>query len=589
MSKSFTPPTIEIPEMERPTVPKSADMRWGSDALAAMVRALELQYVALNPGSSFRGLHDSLVNYLGNEKPHMLVCLHEEHAVAIAHGYAKVTGRPMAVALHSNVGLMHASMAIFNAWCDRVPMFILGATGPVDAARRRPWIEWIHTARDQAALVRPYLKWDDQPASIPAALESMLRAYQLANTPPCGPVYVTLDVSLQEDALESTPAMADVARFRPAAAPLPTPERVREAASWLASARRPVLLMGRASRSQEGWEQRVRLAEMLGAPVLTDFKQGGVFPTDHPLHTGEPGFWLDAQGEAALREADVILSLDWVDLAGALQAVWPDRGIPAKIIHCSLDSFSHGGWGMEYMGLAPVDLPLLTEADTLVRLLLSEFEAGDIAIRRKEPGSRPAVSAERSPADGALRTADIARALRSATRGKAVCLIRLPFGWRMSDFPLTGPLDYLGYDGGAGLGSGPGMAAGAALALMGTGRLPIAVLGDGDLLMSAGALWTASHYRIPLLIVVANNRCYNNDVIHQWRVAVRRERPVSNRFIGQTIQDPAIDLAALARAHGFQGIGPVRQPAELAGALEQAVASVAKGERCLVDVHIVPE
>ena len=95
---------------------------FGSDVVADALRALDIPYIALNPGASYRGLHDSLVNYLGNERPQMLLCLHEESAVAIAHGYAKVTGKAMAAAVHSNVGLMHATMAIFNAWCDRMPM-----------------------------------------------------------------------------------------------------------------------------------------------------------------------------------------------------------------------------------------------------------------------------------------------------------------------------------------------------------------------------------------------------------------------------------------------------------------------------------
>src|ERR1700678_482089 len=163
---------------ERPTVPapQSPTMAWSSDAFAELLRRLELPYLSLNPGASYRGLHDSLVNYLGNEAPEMLLCLHEESAVALAHGYAKVTETPMAVALHSNVGLMHATMALFNAFCDRVPMLVLGATGPVDAAQRRPWIDWIHTAADQGALIRAYVKWDDQPASVAAAIESLVRA-----------------------------------------------------------------------------------------------------------------------------------------------------------------------------------------------------------------------------------------------------------------------------------------------------------------------------------------------------------------------------------------------------------------------------
>ena len=200
---------------------------FGSDVAADALRATEIPYIALNPGASYRGLHDSLVNYLGNERPQMLLCLHEESAVAIAHGYAKVTGKAMAAAVHSNVGLMHATMAIFNAWCDRMPMVILGATGPVDAVKRRPWIDWIHTARDQGALVRGYTKWDDQPASPAASREAILRANWIANTAPRGPTYVNLDAGMQESNLSEPVPPIDTGRFkavrpRPRSSRLPT-------------------------------------------------------------------------------------------------------------------------------------------------------------------------------------------------------------------------------------------------------------------------------------------------------------------------------------------------------------------------------
>ncbi len=158
--------------VDRPRAAAPGTTRWGSDVIAAMLRALDVEFIALTPGASFRGLHDSLVNHLGNTRPEMLLALHEEHAVAMAHGYARVTGRPMAVALHSNVGLMHATMAIFNAWCDRVPILMLGGVGPMDAVQRRPWVDWIHTSRDLGALVRGYTKWDDQPASVGSGTRS---------------------------------------------------------------------------------------------------------------------------------------------------------------------------------------------------------------------------------------------------------------------------------------------------------------------------------------------------------------------------------------------------------------------------------
>ena len=271
---------------------------WGSDVAAETLRALEIPYIALNPGASYRGFHDSIVNYLGNETPQMLLCLHEEAAVAIAHGYAKVTGKAMAACVHSNVGLFHATMAIFNAWCDRMPIVVLGATGPVDAAKRRPWIDWIHTARDQGAIVRNYTKWDDQPASPAATREALIRATWMANTAPMGPVYINLDAELQEAKLTEQLPPIDVARFMPDATPAPSPELVKQAAALLKGAKHPVIVVGRTSRSIEGWNERIALAETLNAKVITDLKCAAGFPTDHPLHAGVAGRQRDrARGD----------------------------------------------------------------------------------------------------------------------------------------------------------------------------------------------------------------------------------------------------------------------------------------------------
>src|SRR5438552_9314204 len=242
-----------------------------------MLRELDIPYVALNPGASYRGIHDSLVNHLGNTRPRMLLCLHEESAVALAHGWAKVTGRPMAAFVHSNVGLMHATMAIFNAWCDRAPVLVLGATGPMDATRRRPWIEWIHTARDQGALIRNFTKWDDQPASIGAAQEAILRANLIAQTAPHGPVYINLNLELQEDEIAAAPPHPETARFAPPAPVEPAGPALRQAAELLARAERPIILMGRVSRDPEAWRRRLELGAALGARVRTDRKAGAAF------------------------------------------------------------------------------------------------------------------------------------------------------------------------------------------------------------------------------------------------------------------------------------------------------------------------
>jgi len=578
--------------VERPTVAPAGrpPLAWASDAIAELLSRLELPYISLNPGASYRGLHDSLVNYLGNERPEMIVCLHEEHAVALAHGYAKATERPMAVALHSNVRLMHATMAIYNAFCDRVPMVVLGATGPVDAAERRPWIDWIHTAADQGALIRNYIKWDDQPASLPAAIEALVRADSLTLTYPCAPVYVCLDAALQEAPLDEQPVFPDLARHRAVPPPSPGSAVVDEVAAILEHAARPLILIGRVGRSAGAWQARVELAERLGAGVLTDLKVGAAFPTEHRLHPAAPGTFLTADGADLLRRADVVLALDWVDLGGTLKQAYVDQPPAAQIISATNDFSLHNGWSKDHFALAAADLALCAHPDLLVEELLARLRAADRAARSR-PERPPAVSAAppvARPADGAITVGNLAEALGEALAGRSSCLARVPLGWSGEDWSFADPLDYLGQDGGAGLGSGPGMAVGVALAMKDEERMAVAVLGDGDFLMGAAALWSAARYRLPLLVVVANNRTYLNDEIHQQRVATARGRPVENRWVGQQIRDPDPDLAALSRSLGLRGLGPVGARDELADTLAQAVAAVAAGEAVVVDVHVLP-
>jgi thiamine pyrophosphate-dependent acetolactate synthase large subunit-like protein len=577
--------------VEQPTIAPAdgQPMAWASDVIAELLRRLELPYLSLNPGASYRGLHDSLVNYLGNERPEMLVCLHEEHAVALAHGYAKVTERPMAVALHSNVGLMHATMALYNAFCDRVPMVVLGATGPIDAAQRRPWIDWIHTSADQGALIRSYVKWDDQPASVAAAIEALVRADALARTYPCAPVYVCLDAALQEAAVSEQPVFPDLARHRPVPPPAPGAAVVDEIAEILERATRPLILAGRVSRSAAAWQDRVELAERLGAAVLTDLKVGAAFPSEHRLHPAPPGIFLTAEGAELLRAADVVLALDWVDLGGTLKQAYAEQPASARILSASNDFSLHNGWSKDHFALAAADLAVCAHPDLLVGELVARLReaARPPAPRPDWPPARAAPAAARE-ADGAISVSELAGALHAALAGHSACLARVPLGWSGSDWSFGDPLDYLGQDGGAGLGSGPGMAVGVALALKDSERLAVAVLGDGDFLMGATALWTAARYRLPLLVVVANNRSFLNDEIHQERVARARARPIENRWVGQQIRDPDPDLAALSRSLGLGGFGPVAARSELTGMLAAAVAAVAGGESVVVDVRVLP-
>jgi thiamine pyrophosphate-dependent acetolactate synthase large subunit-like protein len=567
--------------IERPLPLPSGNALFGSDVVAETLRALDIPFIALNPGASYRGLHDSLVNYLGNVQPQMLLCLHEEHAVAIAHGYAKVTGKPMAAAVHSNVGLMHATMAIFNAWCDRAPVLVLGATGPVDAPKRRPWIDWIHTARDQGALVRAYTKWDDQPASAEAAREALLRACWLARSAPMGPVYVNLDAGMQEAPLADPLPPVEVSRFVPDVAPAAPVEQVAQALALLRQAKQPVLLIGRGSRSEQDWANRVALAEALQARVVTDLKCGAVFPTDHPLHAGAPATFPVQEAAQAIAAADVILSLGWVDLAGALKVACGTLAPAAKVINVSLDHQLHNGWSMDHQALPPADLFIAASADAVVAALLADLprrSAGDVG------SPQPELAVDEGPISVARLTCE----LRQAIGARPASLLHVSLSWNAALWPFRHPLDYIGSDGGGGIGAGPGISVGAALALRGSGRLPVAVCGDGDFLMGATALWTAVHYDIPLLMVVANNRSFFNDELHQERVARTRNRPVENRWIGQRIADPEIDLAQLAQAQGAIGFGPITDSAALASTFRSAIEAVEAGAVAVVDVRVAP-
>ena len=591
--------TIDAPAQQ---VPDDFDGTfWNSDTIAQMLRDVGLDYVAICPGSSFRGLHESLVNHLGNERPEMLVCLHEENAVAIAHGYARVTGKPMGVIVHCNVGLMHASMAVYNAWCDRMPVLILGGSGPLDSARRRTSIDWLHSVADQGALVRNYVKWDDAPLSPKAAVESILRGHQMASTAPKAPVYITLDQRLQEDSLAyARDAKPKAARFQAPTSPAADPQLIESAADLMLQARAPVILAGRVSRDAQAWADRVRLAEMLGARVLTDLKVAGAFPTDHPLHGPDPAIaFTPDEGVQSLRNADVILSLDWWDQATLFKQAWGEADVPAKIIRCSIDTFIHRGWTRDHMGLTAVDIDILAEPDRAVQPLLQALdERADAAFRRAAAERVSACAAARKPAqpfrpvNGGAETIglwDIGTALKEALRERPYCLMRAPLGWHVGALPIHHPLDYLGADGAAGIGGAPGMAVGSALALRGSGRLPIAVFGDGDYLMGVSALWTAARYRIPLLIVIANNGGYYIDEQHQVTTSLARQRPTETAPIGQRIDDPQVDILGMAKAQGFDGAGPVLNRSQLVPALAAGIAAVEAGRSYLIDVRIKPD
>jgi len=574
---------------------------YGSDLIVDLLTALDVEFAALNPGATFRGLHDSLVNYGGNTRPEIIQCCHEEIAVAIAHGYGKAKGRPMAAIVHDVVGLLHATMAVYIAWLDRAPALVLGATGPMAAERRRPWIDWIHTALVQGQAVRDYVKWDDQPASLESIVESVIRAHRITMTEPRGPVYLCFDAALQEQRLDGIAPVPEMRRFGPPAPAQGDPRALEIAARWLVDAADPVVLADYTGRSAEAVAALVELAELLALPVI-DLGSRFNFPNTHPLD-------LTGAEEELLSGADLVLALDVFDLQKALGTV--DRTARrsrlfvrdgTKVIHISLSDLAVRAWSQDYGRLQPVDLAIA--ADTTVALpalaaLCRPFveAGGEREGRRRERRAR-LEGVRRGLRDRWRSAAERARDARPVSFPRLatdlwdvvkdedwVLVNRTLRGWTRRLWDWTHPSQYAGALMGGGVGYGVGHAMGAALAHRGTGKLCIDIQPDGDCLYTPSALWTAAHHRIPLLIVMFNNRSYYNDEDHQVLMAKARGRPVENAHVGLRLDDPPIDFAGMARAFGIHAEGPIEDPAELHPALARAVRHVQRERRpALVDV-----
>jgi len=567
----------------------SVETIYGSDRIAQLLAELGYRHVALNPGATFRGLHDSLANVPG--APRIVMATHEEISVAIAHGYAKAAGEPMAAAVHDVVGLQHATMAIFNAWTDQAPVLVLGGTGPVDAAHRRPYIDWVHTALIQGQLVRDYVKWDDQPASLAAALESLVRADRIVRAEPPGPAYVCLDVEIQEtvagDGVADPPHPAQPAPIHP------DPQAVGVVADWLVAAERPVVVADMLGRSPEAVRHLVSLADRLALPVV-DLGGRFNFPTTHPLDATEAG---------ADESADLILALDVVDLAGQLRRIGgrTRSGSPPRIVHVTTRELGIKSWAAHYQALPPVDLAIPSEAGPALAALRAACDERPIPVAARARGERlGAASADRRRAwelvaRAASSEQPIAMSwlfvcLREALADRAWSLVNGPIEspWPRRLLRLEEPWQFLGGSGGAGIGYAAGASVGAALALGERGVLAVGVQGDGELLYTPGAIWTAVHERIPLLLVIANNRSYFNSENHAITMARHRSRPLERASIGTRIVDPEVDIGMLARAMGAEGYGPVLDPSVLGDVLANAVRDVAAGAVAVVDVVCQP-
>ncbi len=567
--------------------------RPGSDFMVDVLKSLGFEYIVSNPGSSFRSLQESFVNYGGNKNPEWLTCCHEESAIAMAHGYAEVEGKPLLSICHSTVGLQHAAMGIYNAYAGRVPVFIvLGNT--LDVAERRPGVEWMHSAQDAAAMVRDFTKWDDCPVSLTHFAESAARAYKIAMTLPRMPVVVIADSGLQEKPIDPREKL-QVVKVSPEAPPQGDSGSIAEAARLLVAAENPVIIAGRVARSEAGVKALTELADTLQAPVQDS---GDNMPSRHPLLGG---------GRGGAGNADVILSLENPDLWGNLNSIrdQADRTTTsrlragAKIISIRTGELFLKSNYQDFQRYMPVDLEMNADPETTLPSLTE-------AVKKLITPERKRVFEERG-----ARLAEANQRLWNQARSQAV------FGWNSSpinmnrlsielwnavkdeDWALIGRGEnfmwnftkfYQRRHGGyaAGVGFDSPSAVGAALAHRKYGRLAVHIQNDGDLMYAPGVLWTAAHHKIPLLAVMHNNRAYHQEVMHVQRMCARHQRGIDTAVIGTTITEPNIDYAQLAKSMGWYAEGPITNPNDIGPALKRTIAVVKRGEPALLDTVTQP-
>jgi len=559
-----------------------------SDFMVDVLKTLDIEYVAVNPGSAFEGLHESIINYGANRMPELLTCLHEESAAAMAHGYAKAAGKPMMIMVHGTVGLLHASMAIFQAWADRMPMFIIVAhnRNPTTIVNRP------HSAQDMGALARDYVKWDDEATTLERFAESAVRAYRIAMTPPMGPTLLVVDSILQESQIP------DRSRLRIPALSIPAPPQgdansVREAARLLVNAESPLIVIQKVARTPKGWDLMIELAETLQAAVdVGTYGSWQDFPSRHPLY---------GNGGAGYR-ADVTLGLEVNDMSAVARNA---RAAGGKTISICAEYLFQGRNIHDFGRYSEVDLAIAADAEATLPGLIEEIR------RLITPEKRRAFDARGARIASAHKESRI-RAIEEARYGWDSSPVSVPRmiaelgnqikndDWAMvSGYQFTGAWQrlllnfdkhhrYNGDCGGFGIGFDTPGSVGAALANKKKGLLSIAIVGDGDLNFGPGVLWTAAHHRIPLLIVVHNNRAYHAELMFIQRMAGSRGRGADRAHIGNIIADPNIDYASMARTYGVHGEGPIEKPGDLAPAFRRALARVRAGEPALVDVVSQP-
>jgi thiamine pyrophosphate-dependent acetolactate synthase large subunit-like protein len=577
--------------------------RPGSDFMVDVLKSLNFEYLCANPGNSFRGLHESLINYGGNQRPEFITCCHEESSVGMAHGYAKIEGKPLLVCVHGTVGLQHASMAIYDAFCDRVPVYIVLGNFS-DAAVRFGQVDWTHAAQDPAAMIRDYTKWDDNPLSLQAFAESAVRAYKIATTPPMMPVALVAGHELQEDQVPGG-ANISVPKLTMTSPPVGDSGAVAEAARLLVAAESPVLVTDRVARTPAGLTHMIELAELLQAPVVD--RNGRMnFPTRHPLnHTERAG--------ATIANADVIAGLELTDFWSTVNSVYgqvspswrPATKPGTKLISVTANDLFQKSNYQDFQRYAPVDLAIAADAEATLPSLIE-------AVKRQITDDRKRMYADRGTKLAAAHQQAMQAAREAATSGwdaspistarmsaelwaqiknedwSLVSNCQFQSRWPLRLWDFNKHYHYIGAEGGYGVGYGAPASVGAALANRKYGRLTVSIQNDGDLMFAPGVLWTAAHHRIPMLILMHNNRAYHQELMQIQIMANRHNRGITRAKIGNVLDDPAIDYAKLAQSMGVHGEGPISDPKDLGPAIRRAIEVVKSGHPALVDVLTQP-
>ena len=596
-------PAVPMTDRSLNDMPPQTIGKTGSDFMVDVMKSLDIDYIASCPGSTFRGIHESIINYGDNKKPEFITTLHEDTAAAMCHGYYKVAKKPMACMVHGTVGLQHASMAIYNAFADRVPMLVLsGSIG--NAVTRQAYIEWNHAAQDQAAIVRDITKWDDQPTSLQGFAESMVRAHELMTTVPMAPVLITADGDLQEDPIApEVEKKLRIPKLKTRSQPAGDLLAVREAAKMLIAAESPVIYTNRYGRTEAAPGLLIQLAELIGAPVVDAHNRMNM-PNRHPLNHSY-------RREAVLQPADVILALEPIDLFGLNNYV-PDlvtrpndprrRNPNLKIIHIGTEGMMAKSNFQDFQRFAEADLHIAGDAEATMPALIESLKAQMSAADKSRCDGRCSKVKEQSAKLLEQARAAVAYEWDTTPISSGRLVMELwdqikNEDWMMptetqflSDWPyrlwdINKPYQTMGGSGAQGIGYNSPAALGAALANKDKGRLTVAVVGDGDFNMAPGVLWTAAHHKIPILYIVHNNRAYHQEVMMILRMAARRQR-VNNKnvYVGTLIDNPAPDYTKIAQGYGLFAEKPVLEPNELAGSIRRALDVVKRGEPALIDV-----